>query len=459
MEFLALTCEEALFGGAAGGGKSDAGLMAALQYIDVPGYSAGIFRRTKVDLLMPDAILARARLWFAGAEKAGLCRWDDESNTYFFQTKPGQPESSIHFGYLTHDRDLLRYQGARFHFLFVDELGQWIEKHYRYLFSRVRRLKHEAIPLRVRASANPGGPGQAWVKERFIEHARHVMTGRDVREDLRAMREKGTPLPAPRLYVSPPSGDAMESARLQGLQAEGAHFVPSFAADNPGLDLATYRAQLARLDPITRAQLDQGDWDALASGQFFNVTCFEWTDVEPPNVRWIRSWDFAATKETPGKDPDWSVGGKVGLWMPSPQAAPRFVVAHIERFREDPGPTERRVVATASSDGKRVPILMEQEPGSAGKTVITNWQTRPLLGYQVIPMRKTGPKEEYWKPLSGFANVSPILLVRGQWNKAYVEEMTSLPVGHDDQADSTSQGFGHLTGAGAAAARARAQAG
>jgi hypothetical protein len=60
LEFLALTCEEALFGGAAGGGKSDAGLMAALQYVHVPGYSGGIFRRTKVDLLMPDAILARA---------------------------------------------------------------------------------------------------------------------------------------------------------------------------------------------------------------------------------------------------------------------------------------------------------------------------------------------------------------------------------------------------------------
>ena len=62
-EFLNLTCREALYGGAAGGGKSDALLMAALQYVDVPGYSAALFRRTFQDLSLPGALIDRAKNW------------------------------------------------------------------------------------------------------------------------------------------------------------------------------------------------------------------------------------------------------------------------------------------------------------------------------------------------------------------------------------------------------------
>lgn len=49
--FMILDCKEAFYGGAAGGGKSDALLMCALQYVDQPGYSAIIFRKTFADLV------------------------------------------------------------------------------------------------------------------------------------------------------------------------------------------------------------------------------------------------------------------------------------------------------------------------------------------------------------------------------------------------------------------------
>ena len=63
--FLDCPSLEALYGGQAGGGKSDALLMGALQYVDVPGYNAVIFRRTVPDLLKPEAILTRALEWLA----------------------------------------------------------------------------------------------------------------------------------------------------------------------------------------------------------------------------------------------------------------------------------------------------------------------------------------------------------------------------------------------------------
>lgn len=463
---MSLTCEEALFGGAAGGGKSDAGLMAALQHIAEPGYSAGIFRRTKIDLLMPDAILARAHGWFQAAREAGECRWDDDSNTYFFRTKPGKAEASIHFGYFQHEKDKLRYQGSRFHFVFIDELGQWSENHYRYLFSRIRRSKSEAqtIPLRMRASANPGGPGHSWVKARFVEHARHITAGSDVREDLKARSLKRLPLPSPRVYQSPASEEAREAADAMGVEPEGAYFVPAFADDNPGLDAAAYRGQLARLDPVTRQWLEHGNWDAQAGGKYFNAECFDYVDAPPEGVLWIRSWDFAATDESEvkarGGDPDFSAGAKCGFWFPMIEGKrinqPRFVVADMRHGRWGPGETQREVVGCAKADGRRVPVLIEQEGGASGKQAIHSWQTQSLVGFRVHGMRKTGPKSEYWGSLSRFAATQPILLVRGTWVKGFTDEMTSLPVGHDDRGDSVSQAFSWLSEGGNALARVEA---
>ena len=51
--FLELQTKEAFYGGAAGGGKSDALLMGALDYVDTPGYAALLLRRTYADLSLP----------------------------------------------------------------------------------------------------------------------------------------------------------------------------------------------------------------------------------------------------------------------------------------------------------------------------------------------------------------------------------------------------------------------
>jgi hypothetical protein len=203
-EFLALTTREALYGGAAGGGKSDALLMAALQYVHVPGYSALILRRTFRDLNQPDAIMARSHAWL----RSTAAKWNDRDKRWTFPSG-----ASLTFGYLDSEADMFQYQGAALQLIAFDELTQFPERPYRYLFSRLRRLQGVDVPLRMRAATNPGGIGHEWVRRRFIAD-----------------------------------------------QTGERPFVPALLVDNPSLDAEEYRSSLANLDATTRQQLEHGVW-------------------------------------------------------------------------------------------------------------------------------------------------------------------------------------------------------
>ena len=95
-QFLALSGEEAFYGGAAGGGKSDALLMAALQYVEEPGYSAILFRRTYADLALPGALMDRAAEWLAHTD----AKWEGTRKAWTFPSG-----AMLVFGYLDNERD------------------------------------------------------------------------------------------------------------------------------------------------------------------------------------------------------------------------------------------------------------------------------------------------------------------------------------------------------------------
>ncbi len=202
--FLDVDCFEGLYGGAAGGGKSDALLMAALQYVHVPGYAALLLRRTYADLALPGAIMDRAKAWLIpkGVD------WNDKDKRFTFPSG-----ATLTFGYLDTERDRYRYQGAELQYIGFDELTQFPEQWYRYLLSRLRRLRGSEVPLRARGASNPGGLGHDWVRRRFVEETR---------------------------------GDRA--------------FVPATLSDNPHLDAESYREALAQLDATTRKQLLEGVW-------------------------------------------------------------------------------------------------------------------------------------------------------------------------------------------------------
>lgn len=432
--FLRLDAEEALFGGSTGGGKSDALISAALQHVDIPGYSAALFRRTKEDLNKPGNILDRARTWFAGT----AAKWEGEIHGFRFPTYSSIPGATIHFGYAQTKQEIIdRYQGTELQFIGVDELTQWQEDAYSYLFSRLRRRIDLPVPTRMRAGSNPGGRGADWVRLRFVEHAKHVTTGITAQEYIK-MRNRGETLPEPAVFESPPSSEAVEMARLLGRRAQGAYFVPSFKEDNPGLQLAEYSANLMRLTAQDRQQLEKGDWWATGGGKFFQRGWFLFADEPPKGLLTVRYWDLAATKAEPKKDPDWTAGVRGGV---NRNAAGGHMVffTHATRCRENPGPTENFVKQTATEDGRSVKIYIEQEPGSAGKNNTHNYASKVLVGHTVHGFPKTGSKQSYWSPLSADAHNGMVTLIRGQWNEEFLNELCALTDddshAHDDYAD------------------------
>lgn len=211
--FLLLTCQEAMYGGAAGPGKSSALLMSALQWVDTPGYAALILRRSYSDLALPGAIMDRSHLWLQETD----AHWSGADKTWTFPSG-----ATLTFGYLANENDKYRYQSAEFQAICFDELTQFTETQYTYLFSRLRRKADVDVPLRMRVASNPGGDGHGWVYERFMP-------------DL-------TPA-------------AMEHRRKTGRI-----FIPGRMADNPHIDQAAYRQSLAELDDVTRRQLEEGLW-------------------------------------------------------------------------------------------------------------------------------------------------------------------------------------------------------
>jgi hypothetical protein len=86
--FLSWAGREALFGGAGGGGKSIALLMAALQFCDVPGYNALIFRRSLTDLELPDGLIDVSRDWLDGPTPNGT------ATSAVGRSRPGRLSSS-----------------------------------------------------------------------------------------------------------------------------------------------------------------------------------------------------------------------------------------------------------------------------------------------------------------------------------------------------------------------------
>jgi predicted phage terminase large subunit-like protein len=171
-------------------------------------------------------------------------------------------------------------------------------------------------------------------------------------------------------------------------------------------------------------------------GNRFKRDWFIIVDASPDEATRVRYWDKAGT----AGDGDYTVGVLMA------RVGGIYYVEDVVRGQWSSGERERIIRQTAELDRAQghVTAWIEQEPGSSGKDS-AEATVRNLAGFDVHVERPTGDKAVRAEPYAAQCEAGNVRLVRGPWNGAYIEELTSFPNGaHDDQVDGSSGAFNKL---------------
>jgi len=222
-EALEQTAFEVLYGGARGGGKTDAGLVWLTEYLDHPRFRALVIRKNADDLA--DWIDRAQRMYH-------ILGVDIAYRPAIIRFPSG---AVVRTGHLKDEQSYTKYMGQEFPRILIEELTQIpTEKRYLQLIASCRSTVPELKP-QIFATTNPGGLGHVWVKKRFVDPA--------------------------------PSGTEFE------VEGRTRIFVPSTIDDNPTLmindpDYVKGLDALKSTDEQLWKAWRLGDWNTFA-GQFF----------------------------------------------------------------------------------------------------------------------------------------------------------------------------------------------
>jgi len=363
-----------LYGGALGGGKTDALRWEAInQCLNIPNWNALILRKHYDDLEQNHIQRMRSQL------PAEMYRWN---GTKLIATFPNN--STLRFSYCDKDDDVYRFMSDEYGFIGFDELTQFSLFQWQYMMTRNRSTT--GFRPNMAGATNPPGPGHVWVKALWIKKC-----------------------PAP----------GMEKHEYN---ADDYAFIPAKLSDNPYLrEDKEYVGKLERIPAPLRKALLEGSWD-LASGQFFdcwNENVVRRVEIQPWWARWI------------GGDWGWRHDSAI-LWLATDDNAERI---HVYRELVIPHTPPKRLAEdiVRMSRGEKIDAFYFSHDAFAEKTAvhtIASEMGEVMVGEGLpCPTRCQNARESGWMQLyqmivDGTLTIDPSC-------KALIECVPELQ--HDDE--------------------------
>jgi hypothetical protein len=281
--FLASSADIAIYGGAAGGGKTWALLMEPVRHIGVSGFGAVFFRRTTTQV----------------RNEGGL--WDESANVYpLLGASPREhlldwkfpSGASVTFAHLEHDKTVLNWQGSQIPLICFDELTHFSPSQFWYMVSRNRSMC--GVRPYIRATCNPDA--DSWVAG-FIAWWIDQNTGTAIPERAGVLRWF-VRINDELIWADDPSELAeYRDPTGNSIPPKSVTFIPAKLSDNAALMAADpgYLANLMSLPTVERERLLGGNWKVKNTQAlvFSNWSVREFETPEDSVLRFGADWGFA----------------------------------------------------------------------------------------------------------------------------------------------------------------------
>jgi len=429
-KFLSTSADIAIYGGAAGGGKTFSVLFEALRYVKHKKFRAIGFRRNTEQIRTPGGLWDESVAIYPGAGGKPI----ESRLSWIFPSG-----ARIKFSHIEYEKDIQSYHGAQIPYIFFDELTQFTEKQFWYLVTRNRSA--HGIPCYVRASCNPDPdsfvrnlidwwidksgiaiPERSGMIRWFIRMDDKIIWGNS-KQDL--IDEHWTP--------------------ENPVQPLSLTFIPAKLDDNqillkkdPG-----YKARLMAQSKIDRERLLGANWNIKSSaGIYFKKHYFELVDAHPRLVKVVRAWDRAATewKEGDPGDPDATASVKIGM-----DANKQFYILDVTNDKLSPLKVEQMILNYAKLDGVVCTVKLFQDPGSAGKGEADHMK-KVLRGFKIDVDKITESKEVSAKAMSAQAEFGNVKILRSCRNiDSFLTQMEGFPdLKKKDMVDAATSAFNFL---------------
>jgi len=447
--FLASIADIVIYGGAAGGGKSYALLLEPLRHKNNQDFSAVVFRRTSPQLTNPGALWDEAAKMYPQTE--GTIHKSDMEYHWGQEVNGIRDGMKVVFRHMEHEKNKLDWQGAQVPLLLFDEITHFTESMITYMLSRNR--SSSGVPGYMRGTCNPDP--DSWVRVwidwwigldglpieerigvvRWFIRLNDEMIWADSRQELIDTYQ-------------------VENATVEEeILPKSFTFIPATIYDNKILlkNDPGYLASLKAMPRVERESLLGGNWDVRPSaGSYYQRDWLPKVTRVHPNSTFVRFWDRAAS--VPSEvypNPDWTVGLKMAK---QPKGySPRYVICDVKRARLMPAGVKKLIMDTADTDGKRVRIVVEQEPGSSGKADAMDLTTALIeRSFEARKRRPTGNKLDRYKPFSAGCEVGEVGIMSGIWVESFHKENENCIFddkdnnNKDDQPDGASGAFNEL---------------